>query len=156
MPVVVDVQGLPETKRLLAELDERQLQNRMRRALRAGAKVMRQELRRQAASRSDLPRSFRKTRTRSHRNPLGVSVSPKSPLSNIFEPGAPRHSGGRAGQLPSNASGEAARGGEPLFGAWGPVSHPGMAARPLIAPVFAAAERPAEKAVGDTLFEGIR
>ena len=41
------------------------------------------------------------------------------------------------------------------FAARGPVHHPGMAARPLIAPVFDAAKDRAGDAMEKTLFEGI-
>lgn len=145
----VDLRGLPEVEKLLAAFEGRPLNNRMRRALRAGAKVMREEMRSQARSRSDLPRTFAKTRTRAHRSPLGVSVSPKSPLSNIFEQGAKDHI-----IAPRDAPFLANR--EAGFFARGPVSHPGMAARPFIAPVFAAAEDRASEAVERTLFEDLR
>lgn len=143
----VDVRGLPETKRLLAQFQGAKLNNRMRRSLRAGAKAFREEMRREAKSRHDLPRTFAKTRTRAHRNPIGVSVSPGSPLSNIFEHGAKRHEIGDGAKILANAA--------TGFFARGSVSHPGMAARPFIAPVFAAAQGDATKAAADVLFEGI-
>ena len=59
----VDVRGLPEVKKMLEQVQGRELNNRMRRSLRRGAKVFREGLRDEARSRSDLPRSFRKTRT---------------------------------------------------------------------------------------------
>lgn len=146
--VSIDWQGLPEVRKMLAQFNERELNNRTRRALRAGAKVMRDELRREGR-RSDLPRTFRKTRTRSHRNPLGVSVAPASPLSPIFEHGARSHEIGRGGAILANRDTSAS------FFARGPVRHPGMAARPVIAPAFARGEDRATRAFGDVLFEGI-
>lgn len=143
-----DVRGLPEAQKLLEQFQGGPLNNRMRRALRAGAKVFRVALRAEALRRTDLPRTFAKTRTRSHRYPLAVSVSPQSPLSTIFEHGAESHDEGGAGQLLANKGAG--------FIARGPVHHPGMLARPVIGPVFTASEDEAEDAVGDTLFEGIR
>lgn len=155
----VDVRGLPEVKKMLEQVQGRELNNRMRRSLRRGAKVFREGLRDEARSRSDLPRSFRKTRTRAHRNPLGVSVSPSSPLSTIFEHGAKGHDIGKAGQLLSNFSArreraDTFRGG--FFFARGPVRHPGMAARPFIAPAFEANERKASEAMADELLKDLK
>ena len=153
--ISVSLEGLPEVKRLLDQFEGRQLNNRTRRALRAGAKAFRTEMRKQARSRTDLPKTFAKTRTRNHRNPLGVSVSPQSPLSNIFEGGARRHtisSGGGSGILAGPAS---TRSRSDAFFARGSVSHPGMAARPFIGPVFDASQRDAEDDFGRVLFEGI-
>lgn len=151
--VTIDLQGTPEVKRLLAEFDGAKLTNRTKRALRAGAKPMRQEMRARAKA-GKFPANFRKTRTRSHRNPIGVSVSPKSPLSNIFEHGArPHQIAPKHGSVLANASDTRRR--KKGFFALGAVQHPGMAARPLIAPAFEAAKDPAEKAIADTLFEGL-
>lgn len=157
--VTMSLVGLPETKQLLEQVQGAKLNARMRRSIRRGAKVFREGLRDEARSRSDLPASFAKTRTRDHRNPLGVSVSPKSPLSTIFEHGAEGHMIGDAGQLLSNfetrrAKADKHTGG--FFFARGPVRHPGMGARPFIAPTFDANERKAEKAMGDELFAGIK
>lgn len=140
---VVDIRGLPETKDLLDSLSGNQLQNRVRRGTRAGAKVMRAELRKQASG-GQFPKSFRKTATRGHRTPVGTSVGPTSPLLNIFEGGATRHPIGKAGQVLFNE-------GEGFF-ARGPVSHPGMAARPLIGPVFDATQDRAAEAAVDVIF----
>lgn len=143
---VVDVRGLPEAKELLDSFTGRQLQNRIRQATRAGAKVMRTELRSRAQD-PRFPSSFRKTKTRGHRTPLGTSVGPNSPLINIFEPGAKPHQIGGVGQMLHSQRGE------PFFAALGPVDHPGMAARPLIGPTFDAAKDEAMKAAVDKLFE---
>lgn len=153
--VTVSVEGLPEVKRLLDQFQGGPLNNRARRALRAGAKEFRTEMRSQAMARSDLPKTFRKTRTRAHRNPLGVSVSPQSPLSNIFESGARTHTiRPKGGQVLIGKAGERSRG--QAFFARGAVRHPGMRARPFIAPVFDASQDDAEKAFGRVLFEGLR
>lgn len=126
---IVDISGVPEVRKMLGEFTGGKLNNRLRRALRAGVKPIRVEMRHKGSS-GGFPRRFKTTRTRAHRNPLGVSVSPQSPLSTIFEHGARPH----------------------MIGA---ISHPGMAARPFIAPVFAASEEAAVKAAMDTLMEGI-
>ena len=157
--ITVDVRGLPEVTKLLEQAQGRALNARMRRSLRRGTKVFREKLRTEARSRSDIPDSFAKTRTRAHRNPLGVSVSPKSPLSTIFEHGAGRHQVGKAGQLLSNfnarrSGADKFRGG--FFMARGPVSHPGMAARPVIAPAFEKGDREATDAIADELFKGLK
>jgi hypothetical protein len=151
--VRLELQGLPEVRQMLDQLGPREMYNRTRRALRAGAAVMRAEMRREGAA-PGYPSGFRKTRTRNHRWPLGVSVSPKSPLSNIFEHGARAHP-----IAPKKARVLAGRAGErwrtrPFF-ARGPVTHPGMAARPFIAPVFQAAEPGAEQAFRAKFLEGL-
>lgn len=152
--VTISVEGLPEVKRLLEQFEGRQLNNRSRRALRAGAKEFRTEMRSQARGRADLPKTFAKTRTRSHRTPLGVSVSPKSPLSNIFEGGAKPHTIRPTGTaVLMGKAGDRSR--SKAFFARGAVRHPGMGARPFIGPVFDASRDDAEKAFGRVLFEGI-
>ncbi len=156
--ITFDVRGLPEVKRMLAQVSGRELNNRMRRSLRRGAKVFREKLRDEARSRADVPKTFAKTRTRPHRNPLGVSVSPQSPLSTIFEHGARRHGIGTPSAILSNfnARREGAdrhRGG--FFFARGSVSHPGMAARPVIAPAFERGDREATEAMADELLKGL-
>lgn len=155
--ITVNLTGRAEVQRMFEEFHGAKLNNRIRRALRRGAKEFRTELRAQASTRSDLPRTFRKTRTRAHRNPLGVSVSPQSPLSNIFEGGARPHIiSPKAGGILTNANRDAKQaGGEALFFAAGSVLHPGMKARPLLAPVFDAAKGDAEEAFAGELFEGL-
>jgi hypothetical protein len=137
--VTVDIRGLPEVKKLLDQFDERQINNRMRRGLRAGVAVFRKELRNRTRS-GRYPRKMRATRTRSHRNPLGVSVSPVSQLAPIFEHGAKAHA------IPISRGPFAGR----------TIRHPGMAARPVEVPAFEAGERAAQQAVADVLFEGLR
>jgi hypothetical protein len=99
-------------------------------ALDAGIKVFRDEIKRRAGS-GGIPRRFGNTKVRHHRNPLGISTAPKSPLSSIFEVGAGGHNIGQDGQLLANAASG--------FFARAPVAHPGMSARPLIGPAFEAA-----------------
>lgn len=133
-----DLRGLPEVKALLGQFEGAPLNNRVRRSLRAGIAAIRPVLRSRAGS--GFPRKFKATRTRAHRNPLGVSVSPGSPLSTIFEHGARPHA------IPIGKGPYAGR----------TVMHPGMAARPLIGPVFDSTKSKAEEAFADTLFEGLR
>lgn len=136
--ILLDLRGLPEVNALLGEFQGGKLNNRTRRALRAGVKVFRGPMR-TAASDSRFPRKFKRTRTRGHRNPLGVSLSPGSPLSTIFEHGAKPHA------IPITKGPFAGR----------TVQHPGMAARPLSGPVFDANRGKAEQAFASTLFEGL-
>lgn len=136
--IVVDLRGLPEVQAMLSQFEGQPLQNRTRKALRAGIAVIRGPLR-AAASSGRFPRKFKRTRTRAHRNPLGVSVSPGSPLSTIFEHGAKPHA------IPITKGPFAGRS----------IQHPGMAARPLSGPVFDANRGKAEQAVSDALFEGL-
>lgn len=146
--ITVNVRGQKEAVRLLDSLSGNELQNRVRRGTRAGAKVFREEVRSQARSRSDIPDSFARTATKGHRTPVGTSTGPTSPLLNIFEPGAGVHPIGGRGQVLSNPA-------EGFF-ARGPVSHPGMAARPLIGPIFEAKDDEATNAALDSILEGIR
>lgn len=156
---VIDIRGIPEAKKMLDQFQGRELENRTARATRAGAKVFRGELRKQVKS-GVHPKSFRKTATRNHRTPIGTSVGPTSPLLNIFEEGAKRHTiapGGRMGltgrkMLLSGRAGEHYR--SRGFAASMPVSHPGMGARPLIGPVFESTNAEAAEAAMDTLFLG--
>jgi len=149
---VVNIVGIPEAKAMLDQFQGRELENRTARATRAGAKVFRRELR--SAVKSGLhPHSFRKTATRNHRTPIGTSVGPTSPLLNIFEGGAGRHTimPDKAGML-SGRAGTHYR--TRAFAASMPVSHPGMSARPLIGPVFDSTNGEAAEAAMDTLFTG--
>lgn len=143
----IDLRGDKEVQEMLGQFIGRQLVNRIRRMVRAGAAVFRTALRDEARSRGDLPVSFAKTRTKAHRNPIGVSVRVASPLVNIFEHGAVSHPIGGGGQLLANP--------EAGFVARGPVSHPGMAARPIYGPVFAASHGDAEEEVERELWEGV-
>lgn len=134
-----DVSGLPEVKELLGQFEGPKLNNRIRRANRAGIAVFRTPLRSRARA-GGFPKRFAATRTRNHRNPVGTSVSPGSPLSTVFEHGARPHA------IPIKRGPFAGR----------TIQHPGMAPRPIAGPVFDANQSKAEKAFSDTLFEGIR
>lgn len=136
MSELIDIRGVPEVHKMLAQFTPRELTNRTRRALRAGGAVMRKEMRQKGNRKGFYPKGFKSTRTRNHQHPLGVSVSPKSPLSTIFEHGARPHM-------------------EPNPWVGRETQHPGMAARPFIAPVFAAGQSPATVAMEKTLFEGL-
>lgn len=155
------VQGADEARKLLGQLTGRELSNRVRRGMRAGAKVFRTAYRAEAKGRSDLPDSFAKTDTRNHRN-LSVSTGPQSPLINIFEPGAGSHTiapgklqgSGRRAMLLSGRAG--ARGRSRAFVASGPVQHPGMEARPSLGPVFDREQDDATEAALETIVSGLR
>ena len=138
MGVSVDLQGLPEVQKLLGQFEGAPLNNRVRRALRAGIAVIRPALRTKARS-GGFPKKFAKTRTRPHRNPVGVSVSPGSPLSTVFEHGARPHA------IPIKAGPFAGR----------TVQHPGMAPRPIAGPVFDDKRDEAQDAFADELFRGL-
>lgn len=146
--VVVSLRGGREARQMLDSLTGRELQNRVRRGTRRGAGVLRQEVRARAGS-GGIPRRFKKTATKGHRNPVGTSTGPTSPLLNIFEVGADQHMIGAAGQLLRSGQGE------PFFAARGPVRHPGMDARPLIDPVFRAKNEEAGEATADEILAGI-
>jgi hypothetical protein len=160
---VVSFYGLAETRKMLAEYDDKELANKMRRAARAGIGEFRTELRAEASA-GEYPHSFRKTKTRTTTRggasgrEIEAYVRPSSPLFNIFEPGAGEHT-----IAPKNASALAgpAGGGSwtnegrkrpaPFF-ARGPVRHPGMKARPLLARTFNARVARAEDAVANAIF----
>lgn len=173
--VTVNVRGQKEAIRLLDSLSGNELQNRVRRGTRAGAKVFREETRSEAKARSDIPDSFAKTATKGHRTPVGTSTGPTSPLLNIFEVGAGSHpivpgqSGGapirrgRGGATRPTSTGKGAlagtkgerwRGSD--FFTRAAVRHPGMTARPLIGPIFEAKDDEATNAALDSILEGIR
>lgn len=144
----VQLSGEPEVQAMLAQFTGRELNNRTRRALRAAVKPMREEMRARGKA-GKYPRKFAQTRTRGHRNPPGVSVNPKSPLSTIFEHGAKAHpiEPKKATVLANEKTG---------FFSGGAVTHPGMAAIPFIAPVFAAAKERAMAAFSETLMADVK
>lgn len=153
----ISLRGDKEIAKLLDSLSGRELQNRTRRATRAGAKVFRQGLRARVSG-PQYPRSFRKLATKNHRDG-STSTGPTSFLLNIFERGAKRHPIGKPGQLLSNFAtrrGLADKHTGGFFMARGPVNHPGMAARPLIAPEFEADQDKAAASAMDTLTDGLR
>jgi hypothetical protein len=137
--ISIEVRGVPEAQKMLEQLTGQPLQNRVRRALRAGLAPMRKAYRSQAKS-GRYPRRFRATRTRNHRNPLGVSLAPQSPLGPVFDHGARPHA------IPITKGPFAGR----------TVHHPGMAARPITVPAFNAARDEAEAEIERVLFEGLR
>jgi hypothetical protein len=146
----VQVRGGREIRAALAKYDDREARNKLMRALRAGAAIYRDGLRSEAKSRDDLPHTFSKTKTKSQRgrNTLLVSVRPASPLFVIFEEGADPHQ--ISGGVMAGKGGDNYRARD--FFARGTVHHPGMAARPLLAPVFAAKTPLAEAAVDKAFF----
>lgn len=166
MPAILDIRGLPAAEKMLDEFSDRELSNKMRRAVRAGIAPFRAEMR-IVATEPQYPRSFRKTKTktttRGGASGRGIEayVRPSSPLFNIFEPGAGSHEiapkGSRSGGVLAGPEGGASwdPGGRKRPGAFfarGAVRHPGMAARPLLARVFAAADPRAEDAVAAAIF----
>ena len=148
--ITIDLRGDEEVRALIDALSGRELQNRTRRATRAGVAVMRPVLRARAKE-PRYPSSYAETiKTRGHRD-LSTSVGPTTSLLNIFEGGAGRHTIAPR-HRPVLANPEAAR---PFFSA-GPVSHPGVRAIPIIGPVFEETREPAAEAALDKLMEGIR
>lgn len=188
MSVVVDVRGLPAVLASLDALDGRQRQNLERRAVRAAANVFKPAI--AAAARAhhggaeNVPGSFAKVKVKvtTHGGSSGrdveAAVRPKSPLFNIFEPGAASHPivPGQVGQnasRPSRATGTRARasgkralGGPGGKGSWDAVGrkrgaaffstvavrHPGFRARPLLPGVFASEVGKAEETVASIIF----
>lgn len=177
MTVRIVVRGTREARKLCESLSGKELQNRTRRATRAGAAVFRRKVRSEAKRRSDIPDSFARTKTRGHRTPVGTSTGPTSPLLNIFEPGAGAHviapgwegtgmasrgpgrpvprTGSFTGKLLlSGKAGDRWRSRD--FVASGPVTHPGMAARPFVDPIFESEKDEASETAMDTFLEGLR
>ena len=166
--IVVSLRGDKEVRKLLDSLSGQELQNRTRRATRAGAAVMRVDLRRRARS-GRYPESFRKIATRSStRGGIKTQVGPVSPLHNIFEGGAgvhaiaPRGPGsirrsrsGVRSVVDTGSRGVLSNPDAGFFSAT-PVRHPGMAARPLTTPAFEATKDAAAEAAIDKLLEGLR
>lgn len=159
----VTVTGTKEARHLVASLSGRELQNRSMRGFRAGSKVFRTAYRSEVKSRSDLPGTFAKTKTRQHRTPLGVSVGPSSPLINIFEGGADSHEIAPGGQMSVTGHRAMLLAG-PAGDRWRtrpmlasePVTHPGMGARPSVGPVFEREQDKASDAAMDTILAGLR
>jgi len=150
MSGVIDLRGLAEVQQMLDQVSDRQLVNRTERALRAGIRPIRAELRRRVRS-SEYPRTFGKTRTKRHRNPIGLAIRPVSPLLSIFEAGARPHE--ISAPVMAGKAGDRWRSRD--FFARGDVRHPGMKARPILAPVLEATAEAAERAFTDKLLEGI-
>jgi len=97
MTVAVHLEGLPQVRKMLDQFEGQQLQNKMRVAVRAGLKPFQKTL----AFEGDTPghpHSFTKvpagkvtTRGGASGRSIEGYVRPKSPLFNIFEPGAKGH-----------------------------------------------------------------
>lgn len=165
MSAILDFRGLPETIKLVGEYEGRELQNRLRRGARAGISDFRAEMR-IVASGAEYPRSFRKTKTKTTTRggasgrEIEAYVRPSSPLFNIFEPGAGEHeiapkgrtSGVLAGPEGGGSWDPGGRKRQGDFFARGPVRHPGMAARPLLARTFAASVGRAEDSIANAIF----
>lgn len=154
----LDLRGLPETKAMLEQFAGRNLVNRVRRAVRAGGNVFKRGLSQTAGSEptGNLPATFAdvglKVSSSMRRGGIPTaSVRPKSPLFNIFEPGAGAHE--IPGALLAGPAGDRWR--PRSFVARGGVRHPGMAARPILPTAFAEHEDAAASAASKKLFEGL-
>lgn len=159
---VVRVDGVREVQQMLDRYSPRETQNLLRRAVRAAAKPFQAELK-AAAEREDVPRSFRNvpaakvsTRGGASGREIEARVRPKSPLFNIFEPGATAHDitapfmAGPEGGATWSAEGRKRRA---PFAARGRVRHPGMKARPLLPQAFSRGKADALHAAARVLFE---
>lgn len=157
----IRVTGARSIEEELEKLDGKDRANTERRAVRAATKPFIASMR-QTASSSDVPRSFQKipaarvsTRRGDGGRGIGATVRPKSPLFNIFEPGAGEHEisgdllAGPSGSSSWDASG---RKRPEAFAARGAVSHPGFKGRPITPRAFAAGEAAALKAMADVIF----
>jgi hypothetical protein len=164
MAAILAIKGQADVLRALDELDGRERQNALRRGVRAAAKPFQAALKEVAAT-ADVPRSFINvpaakvsTRGGSSGREVEARVRPRSPLFNIFEPGAREHpiAPRRAAALsgPADAGGWDAKGRKrraPFFSRDG-VRHPGMAARPILPAAFAAGVTRAEDALAAAIF----
>lgn len=175
---IVTVAGLPEVRRLLAQFEGQELQNKMRVAVRAGLRPFQASLRVEAAG-AGHPRSFTKVPAGTVTTHGGASgreiegyVRPKSPLFNIFEPGAGSHEispnrsvtarPGRKGGKPRKPILAGPAGGASwtaegrkrpaAFFSTSAVTHPGMAARPIMPRAFAAAQEASTDAMAKAIF----
>lgn len=178
----VVITGADQILEVLEQLDGKDRQNLERRAIRAAAKPFQAAFKQVAAShQSVVPASFLKvpaakvSASMRRGGTIAATVRPKSPLFNIFEPGASGHSIGggverqaRAGGLRKNEQvrvrggrrtsrmlagpagkatwDDAGRKRKGAFFARGPVHHPGMSARPLTPTAFALGEPAAMEA----------
>lgn len=183
MPTIT-IQGLPEARRALEQLDGKDRANTLRRAVRASLKPFQQQLKFEGDTPGH-PHSFTKvpagkvsTRGGASGREIEGYVRPKSPLFNIFEPGARAHAiaPGEKGfnsyrpsrPYPTKArqTGKRALAGPAGGGAWTKegrkrsaaffstktVRHPGMHARPILPAAFAAGAPAAERALADAIF----
>jgi hypothetical protein len=160
--VSIEIDGIPEAQRKVSWYSDKELFNRLRRSVRAGGKVMQGTLKAAAASEptGNVPDTFRKvlapkvSASRRRGGEIVASVRPKSPLFNIFEPGAGAHE--IEGPLLTNFEQRRTWGPEsksgPFF-ARGRVRHPGFRKRPIAPTAFAAGKPGAQMAIARILFE---
>jgi hypothetical protein len=164
MGATLQVTGGDDVRRMLGKYEGREYHNRLRRAVRAGAKPFQQGLKDAAAAEptGNLPDTFRKvpaakvSASARRGGDIVARVRPKSPLFNIFEPGADAHDIAPTKGVLSNFEqrrqwADQASGG-PFF-ARRKVRHPGMKARPIMPIAFAARKRQAEHEIARVLFE---
>jgi len=166
----IHVEGLPEVQRMLARFQGQQLQNRMRKVVRAGIKPFQGSLKSEAASQhggsENVPLSFQKvpaakvsTRGGASGREIEAYVRPKSALFNIFEPGArehtiaPRRKGRLAGPAGSASWTQKGRKRKGAFLSLRPVRHPGLKPRPLLEPAFEAKVDEAVDVIVRNLFD---
>lgn len=157
----VRITGAEEITKVLDGLDGRDRQNLLRRAVRAGSKPFQAALSANAAARSDVPKSFRKvpaakvSASMRRGGDIVAVVRPKSPLFNIFQPGAGEHDIAgdfMFGQVGSATWEPAGRKRPDTFAAHGSVRHPGLKARDMLGPAFAVGHAAASKAFADVIF----
>lgn len=156
---VVVISGADKVQKMLSWYDNPQLFNRMRRAVRAGGKEFQAGLKSAAASEptGNIPDTFRKvpapkvSASRRRGGDIVAKVRPKSPLFNIFEPGAGAHdiTGGYSAPMGGPAG---KRWRKRSFGARGTVRHPGLRARPIMPTAFKDRLTRADAAVAAVLF----
>jgi hypothetical protein len=188
---VYAVEGGDEVRRMLDRYQGREMQNALRRAVRAGGKVMQASLKVAAAAEpsGNVPDSFKKvpapkvsTRGGLSGRDIVAKVRPKSPLFNIFEPGAGPHDiapgafvtgrAGRTGGIHIGRSGQMVGARKPLLAgpaggsSWDPVGrkrggrffakrtvhHPGMKSREILPSAFAAGRPAAQLAIAEAIF----
>ena len=162
--MAVHVIGGAAVHRMLGKYEGRSLQNRLRRAVRAGAKPFQVALQTTAAQdpAGNVPESFTKVRAAKVSSRGGFTgrdivarVRPQSPLFNIFEVGAGAHdieAPVLAGPQGSGGWTSEGRKRPAAFGARGRVRHPGMSARPILPTAFDRGVTTAKIAVAAAIF----
>lgn len=149
----ITITGVDGIMAVLEQLDGKDRQNLERRAVRAASKPFIAAFKEVAAShQSVVPASFLKvpaakvSASMRRGGSIMATVRPKSPLFNIFEPGAKRHTiaprrgavmGGPAGSSAWDSKG---RKRSSDFFSSGPVEHPGMGSRAITPAAFALGE----------------
>jgi hypothetical protein len=163
--VSIDLRGMPEVKKMLASVDDRERQNRERRAVRAASAPLRAGLKDTAASEptGNVPKSFQRVRTRvsasARRGGEVVAFTkPRSALFNIFEPGAGEHTIAPKGKPLAGYGGgfgfwtQGSRKRSKSFFSRKAVRHPGMTARPILPTAFEGNVAKAEAAAVAVIF----